>query len=110
MLPFKETHGIAHFGAESRKGVAANVGHSRVAFLNHEMGGVGVERAVSGERLSEMLAAVIEGASQGEFAITTDQHGALQMTEIEQKEGFFLVNFRIGNFERIERTNLRQLH
>src|SRR5881227_661162 len=64
-------------------------------------------RAVGGECLGKMFAAVIEGASQGEFAVTTDQNRALQMTEIEQEESFFLVNFRISNFERVERTNLR---
>ena len=44
------------------------------------MGGIGVERAVGGERLGKMFAAVIEGASQSELAVTTDQHRALQMT------------------------------
>src|SRR5205814_783051 len=57
-----------------------------------------------------MFAAVIEGPSQGELAVTTDQHCALQMTEIEQEESFLLVDVRIGNFERVKRTNLRQLH
>src|SRR5882757_3352242 len=62
------------------------------------------------DRLAKMFAAVIEGASQGELAVTTDQHCALQMTEIEQEESFLLVDVRIGNFERVKRTNLRQLH
>jgi hypothetical protein len=41
-----------------------------------------------------MFAAVIEGACESQFAVATDQHGALQMTEIEQEESFFLVNVR----------------
>src|SRR5438552_13619365 len=110
MLPLKEAHGIAHFRAEAREGIATNIGHSGVAFLDHEMCGVSVERAVGCECLGKMFAAVIEGASQGEFAVTTDQNRALQMTETEQEESFFLVNFRVRNFERVERTNLRYLH
>src|SRR5438874_4092611 len=110
MLPLKEAHGIAHFGAKAREGVPANIGHSGIALLDHEMGSVGVECAVGGERLGKMFAAVIEGASQGELAVTTDQHCALQMPEIEQEESFLLVDVRIGNFERVKRTNLRQLH
>ena len=109
VLSFEKANRIADFRGEPGQRAAANLGHALVAFLDHELRGVRVERAVRREGLGQCLAAVIDAAHKNQFFFIADQDRALQVAHIEEKKRVLRENFRVCKFESIERTNGREL-
>ena len=77
--------------------------------LNHQPGGVGIERIFGGERLHQRFSAVIDTADEDEFTSTSDEHGAFEMAHIKKQKRFVCENFGIGEFESVERADRCEL-
>src|SRR5947207_13193321 len=55
------------------------------------------------------LAAVIDASDENEFAFAPNQHGALQMSHIEQKKRVVREDLRVSEFECVKCTDRGEL-